>query len=132
MWGFAMLRSISASRKKTILWKNIIYNELIIRGYNVDVGVVEYSQKDGGKSIRKRVEVGLFCNRGSRRYYIQSAFAIPDQDKMEQEQNSLIRIDDSFKKIIVVKDKINLWRNEKGILIMEVMEFLLNENSLDL
>ncbi len=127
-----MLRSISASRKKTILWKNIIYNELIIRGYNVDVGVVEYSQKDGGKSIRKRVEVDFFCNRGSRRYYIQSAFAIPDQDKMEQEQNSLIRIDDSFKKIIVVKDKINLWRNEKGILIMEVMEFLLNENSLDL
>lgn len=127
-----MLRSISASRKKTILWKNIIYNELIIRGYNVDVGVVEYSQKDGGKSIRKRVEVDFFCNRGSLRYYIQSAFAIPDQDKMEQEQNSLIRIDDSFKKIIVVKDKINLWRNEKGILIMEVMEFLLNENSLDL
>ena len=127
-----MLRSISASRKKTILWKNIIYNELIIRSYNVDVGVVEYSQKDGGKSIRKRVEVDFFCNRGSRRYYIQSAFAIPDQDKMEQEQNSLIRIDDSFKKIIVVKDKINLWRNEKGILIMEVMEFLLNENSLDL
>jgi hypothetical protein len=76
--------------------------------------------------------VDFFCNRGSRRYYIQSAFAIPDQDKMEQEQNSLIRIDDSFKKIIVVKDKINLWRNEKGILIMEVMEFLLNENSLDL
>ena len=132
MWGFAMLRSISASRKKTILWKNIIYNELIIRSYNVDVGVVEYSQKDGGKSIRKRVEVDFFCNRGSLRYYIQSAFAIPDQDKMEQEQNSLIRIDDSFKKIIVVKDKINLWRNEKGILIMEVMEFLLNENSLDL
>ena len=132
MWGFAMLRSISASRKKTILWKNIIYNELIIRGYNVDVGVVEYSQKDGEKSIRKWVEVDFFCNRGSRRYYIQSAFAIPDQDKMEQEQNSLIRIDDSFKKIIVVKDKINLWRNEKGILIMEVMEFLLNENSLDL
>ena len=73
-----MLRSISASRKKTILWKNIIYNELIIRGYNVDVGVVEYSQKDGGKSIRIRVEVDFFCNRGSRRYYIQSAFAIPD------------------------------------------------------
>lgn len=88
--------------------------------------------KDGGRSVRKRVEVDFVCNRSSRRYYIQSAFAIPDQEKMEQEQNSLIRIDDSFKKIIVVKDKIKLWRNEKGILIMGVMEFLLNENSLDL
>ena len=66
-----------------------------------------------------------------RRYYIQSAFAIPDQEKMEQEQNSLVRIDDSFKKIIVVKDRIKLWRNEKGIVIMGIMDFLLNSDSLD-
>ena len=78
------------------------------------------------------MEVDFVCNLGSRRYYIQSAFAIPDQEKMEQEQNSLVRIDDSFKKIIVVKDRIKLWRNEKGIVVMGIMDFLLNPDSLDL
>lgn len=115
------------------IMENIIYNELLVRGYNVDVGVVEHSEKDAdGKSVRKKLEVDFVCNRGNCRYYIQSAFAIPDKDKMEQEQNSLIHIDDSFKKIIVVKDRIKLWRNEKGIVIMDIMDFLLNPNSLDL
>ena len=115
------------------IMENIIYNELLIRGFNVDVGIVEHAEKnEDGKVVRKRLEVDFVCNLGSRRYYIQSAFAIPDKGKMEQEQNSLIRIDDSFKKIIVVKDIIKLWRNEKGIVVMSIMDFLLNPNSLDL
>lgn len=115
------------------IMENIIYNELLVRGFNVDVGVVEHAEKnEDGKVVRKRLEVDFVCNRGNRRYYIQSAFAIPDRAKMEQEQNSLIHIDDSFKKIIVVKDRIKLWRNEKGIVVMGIMDFLLNPDSLDL
>lgn len=115
------------------IMENIIYNELLVRGFNVDVGVVEHAEKnEEGKVVRKRLEVDFVCNCGSRRYYIQSAFAIPDRAKMEQEQNSLVHIDDSFKKIIVVKDRIKLWRNEKGIVVMGIMDFLLNPDSLDL
>lgn len=115
------------------IMENIIYNELLVRGFNVDVGVVERSERDGsGKMIRKKLEVDFVCNRGNQRYYIQSAFAIPDNDKMQQEQKSLVHIGDSFKKIIVVKDRIKLWRNEKGIVIMGIMDFLLNPNSLEL
>lgn len=115
------------------LMENIIYNELLVRGYNVDVGVIERFEKDStDKTIRKQLEVDFVCNQSSKRYYIQSAFAIPNKEKMEQEQKSLINIDDSFKKIIVVKDDINLWRNEEGILIISLEEFLLNPNSLDL
>lgn len=115
------------------IMENIIYNELLVRGFNVDVGVVEYAERNSeGKVVRKRLEVDFVCNQGSRRYYIQSAFSIPDRDKMEHEQRSLVRIDDSFKKIIVVKDRTKLWRNEKGIVIMDIMDFLLDLNSLDL
>lgn len=115
------------------IMENIIYNELLIRGFNVDVGVVEHSERDdNGKVIRKRLEVDFVCNRGNQRYYIQSAFAIPDSEKMKQEQNSLVRIGDSFKKIIVVKDRIKLWRNEEGIVVMGIIDFLLNPNSMDL
>ena len=115
------------------IMENIIYNELLVRGFNVDVGVVDYSQRDeNGKSIRKRLEVDFICNKGSKRYYIQSAFAIPDEEKMKQEKSSLVRIGDSFKKMIVVKDNIKLWRNEEGIVVMGIMDFLLDPNSLDL
>ena len=115
------------------IMENIIYNELLVRGFRVDVGVVEHAEKnEEGKVVRKRLEVDFVCNCGSRRYYIQSAFAIPNQEKMDQEQNSLIHIADSLKKIIVVKDRIKLWRNEKGIVIIGIMDFLLNPNSLDL
>lgn len=115
------------------IMENIIYNELLIRGFNVDVGVVERSERDeNGRTIRKKLEVDFVCNRGNQRYYIQSAFAIPDNDKMQQEQKSLVHIGDSFKKIIVVKDRIKLWRNEEGIVIMGIMDFLMNPNSLDL
>ncbi|MCI9063548.1 MAG: ATP-binding protein, partial [Clostridia bacterium] len=110
------------------LMENIIYNELIVRGYNVDIGVVEI--REGGK--RKQLEVDFVCNQGSKRYYIQSALNIDTREKNEQESKSLNNIEDSFKKIIVVKDDIKLWRNEKGILIIGIQEFLLNKNSLDL
>lgn len=115
------------------IMENIIYNELLIRGFNVDVGVVEHSERGAdGKAVRKRLEVDFVCNCGNQRYYIQSAFAIPDSEKMQQEQKSLVNIGDSFKKIIVVKDRIKLWRNEQGIVVMGIMDFLLNPNSLDL
>lgn len=115
------------------IMENIIYNELLVRGFNVDVGVVDYSQRDeNGKSIRKRLEVDFICNKGSKRYYIQSAFAIPDEEKMKQEKSSLVRIGDFFKKMIVVKDNIKLWRNEEGIVVMGIMDFLLDPNSLNL
>ena len=114
------------------IMENIIYNELLVRGYNVDVGIVEHNVTENGKNIRKQLEVDFVCNQGSKRYYIQSAFAIPDEQKMEQEKNSLVRIGDSFKKIIVVKDNLKLWRTEEGILVIGIQEFLLNPNSLDL
>lgn len=110
------------------LMENIIYNELIVRGYNVDVGVVEI--REGQE--RKQLEVDFVCNQGSKRYYIQSALNIDTREKNEQESKSLNNIGDSFKKIIVVKDDIKLWRNEKGILIIGIQEFLLNKDSLDL
>ncbi len=120
-------------QEEDYLMENIIYNELLVRGYNVDVGVIERFEKDStDKTIRKQLEVDFVCNQSSKRYYIQSAFAIPNKEKMEQEQKSLININDSFKKIIIVKDDINLWRNEEGILIISLEEFLLNPNSLDL
>ncbi|MCR4990657.1 MAG: ATP-binding protein [Lachnospiraceae bacterium] len=115
--------------EETHIMENVIYNELIYRGYNVDVGVVEARSEDGG---RKQLEVDFVANQGSKRYYIQSAFAIPDQEKMDHEQASLIRISDSFKKIIVVNSNTPVWRNDQGILVMNLYDFLLNEESLDM
>ena len=112
--------------------ENIIFNELLSRDYNVDIGLVVVSQKDkNGKLIRKQLEVDFVCNKGSKRYYVQSAFAVPDAEKMQQESNSLLRIDDSFKKIIVVKDTPSPWYTEEGILVIGIYDFLLNTNSLD-
>lgn len=113
------------------IMENIIYNELLFRGYNVDVGVIEVRNNVDGKLDYKQLEVDFICNMGSNRYYIQSAFYIPDQDKMKQEERPLTSIQDSFKKIIIVKDDIKAWRNENGTLIMGLKEFLLNSNSLD-
>lgn len=123
----------AGKQEENHIMENIIYNELLVRGFNIDVGVVERSERnESGKAVRKKLEVDFVCNRGNQRYYIQSAFAIPDRDKMQQEQKSLVHIGDSFKKIIVVKDRIKLWRNEEGIVVMGIMEFLLNPNSLEL
>ena len=119
--------------EETHTMENIIYNELIVRGYNVDVGIVTVSQTDkNGNCVRKQLEVDFVCNKGSKRYYVQSAFAIPDSEKMKQESNSLLRIDDSFKKVIVVKDAPAPNYTEDGILVIGVYDFLLNENSLDM
>lgn len=112
--------------------ENIIFNELLSRDFNVDIGLVVVSQKDNnGRLIRKQLEVDFVCNKGPKRYYVQSAFAIPDTEKMQQESNSLLRIDDSFKKIIVVKDTPAPWYTENGILVIGIYDFLLNMNSLD-
>lgn len=113
--------------------ENILYNELIMRGFNVDIGVIEkYAQNNEGKNTSTLLEVDFVCNKGSQRYYIQSAYSIPDANKMEQEQASLDRIDDSFKKIIVVQDNVAPWHNEKGYLIINIIDFLLTHNSLEL
>lgn len=120
-------------QEQTHIMENIIYNELVMRGFNVDVGIVEHVIRDSdGKRTTKHLEVDFVCNKGSLRYYIQSAFSIPDAEKMSQEQASLDRIGDSFKKIIITQDRTKLWRNEKGYVIMNIFDFLLKENSLDL
>jgi len=118
--------------EETHIMENIIYNEIIFRGYNVDVGIVEVNVAENEKRVRKQLEVDFVANLGSKRYYIQSAFAIPDFEKMQQEQASLIHIPDSFKKIIVVYGQTPLWRNEQGITIMNIFDFLLKPESLDL
>ncbi len=115
-------------QEENYLMENIIYNELLIRGYNVDVGVVEVREE--GK--RKQLEVDFVCNLGNKRYYIQSALNLDTKEKTIQESRSLNNIGDSFKKIIVVKDNIKLWRTDDGIVIMGIQEFLLNKDSLDL
>lgn len=117
----------------THLMENIIYNELRFRGYMVDVGTVikrEYGPND--KDLKKQLEVDFIANLGSKKYYVQSAYSIPSNEKLEQEKASLINIDDSFKKIIVVKDRIKPSLDEHGILTINLFDFLLDMNSLDL
>ncbi len=115
------------------IMENIIYNELRIRGFRVDVGLVEhYSKDENKKSVKKQLEVDFVATKGSRKYYIQSAFAMSNPEKIEQEQRSLFSIPDSFKKIIVVRDNIKVRRNEQGIVTIGICNFLLDENSLDL
>ena len=112
--------------------ENVIYNELRMRGYSVDVGVVTAAKKDkNGKVIRQQLEVDFICNLGSRRYYIQSAYSLPDEEKRTQEIRPFIRIDDSFKKIVITGDIVPTQYDENGILTMNVYDFLLNANSLE-
>ena len=120
-------------QEQTHIMENIIYNELVMRGFNVDVGIIEHVVRtENDKRETKHLEVDFVCNKGNQRYYIQSAFSIPSAEKMAQEQASLDRIDDSFKKIIITQDRTKLWRTEKGYVIMNVLDFLLKENSLEL
>lgn len=117
----------------THIMENVIYNELRGRGFLVDVGMVEtWSRNINGNSERKKLEVDFVVNKSSLRYYIQSAFALPDSQKTEQETRPLTNIPDSFKKIIIVKDDIILRRNDEGITIMGLKQFLMEPNSLDL
>lgn len=119
-------------QEETHIMENIIYNELRRRGCKVDVGMVEQRFVDNdGKWQRKQLEVDFVVNEGNQRYYIQSALALPDEEKRKQEMGSLLRINDSFKKIIIVKDDIKPWRDENGILTMGLLDFLMNADSLE-
>lgn len=119
--------------EETHLMENIIYNELKRRGYSVDVGVVEVRETDKNeKKSRKQLEVDFIAYKGNNKYYIQSAFSLPDEEKKMQEEKPLLSIGDSFKKIVVVGNHIKLKRDDAGITTMGIRQFLLNQNSLDL
>ena len=112
--------------------ENVVYNELKVRGFNVDVGVVEYYAKNAeNKSVLNNAEVDFVCNLADKRIYIQVVYALPTLEKIEQEQNSLVRIDDSFKKVIIVKDISRSHYKENGIYLLSLFDFLLNPNSLN-
>lgn len=114
------------------LMENIIYNELLMRGYNVDVGVVEmYEPNNQGKSVLKKTEIDFVCNQADKRYYIQVAYALDSEEKIKQEQKSLLHINDAFKKIIIVKDSIKPHYNSYGVYIIGLYDFLLNEKILN-
>lgn len=120
-------------QEETHIMENIIYNELLIRGYSVDVGVVEVKGRNKQDEwYRKQFEVDFVANQGFRRFYIQSALSIPDKDKLIQETNAFRNIRDDFKKIVIVKENINPWYSEEGVLIIGLFDFLLNPESLNM
>ena len=119
-------------QEETHIMENIIYNELCARGFDVDVGIVECTEKSGNGAKRVQLEVDFVADRGSQRYYVQSAFAITDEAKREQETRGFYKIPDSFKKVVVVRDNIVPWHDEFGVLYVGIEQFLLEDNSLDL
>lgn len=119
--------------EETHLMENIIYNELRMRGFRVDIGVVvKRGRTEEGVQEKKQLEIDFVANMGSKRYYIQSAFSLPDAEKRAQEKASLINVGDSFKKIVIVKDVVKPLHDDDGILTMSIYDFLLDENSLEL
>ena len=119
-------------QEPTHIMENIVYNELLVRGYNVDVGIVDVMAKNvDGKRVRKQLEVDFVVNQGSQRYYIQVAYDMTSEEKQTQELNSLRNIPDSFKKIIIINGTKKPWRNDEGFVIMGMKYFLLNANSLE-
>ena len=124
--GLRNARLSFRQQKYNHIMENVIYNELRLRGYSVDVGVVESFAKENGHTLRKSLEVDFVVNLGNRRYYIQSAYNIPDEEKMKQEQASLLSINDAFRKIIIVNQPIMSGYNENGILMLSVKDFLLS------
>ncbi len=119
-------------QEETHIMENIIYNELCMRGYSVDVGVVEVNERlPNGNYTKKQLECDFVINKGDSRIYVQSAYSISDEDKERQEKKSLINIDDSFKKVIIVKDDIRKTIDDNGITVVSLKEFLLNEKFLD-
>ena len=119
--------------EETHLMENLIYNELRLRGMSVDVGVVVKNEKDAnGVSVRKQLEVDFVCNQGSQRYYIQSALRLPSEEKREQEVRSLKSVNDSFRKFVITEDLISRYHDNEGITYMNIYEFLLDENSLQI
>lgn len=117
---------------ETHLMENAIYNELIYRGYAVDVGVVEVFKMVDKVRTHQRLEIDFVANKGDKRYYIQSALSLPNKEKIEQEQRPLLSIQDGFKKIIITKDALAPLYNDNGILVMSIFDFLLNEHSLEI
>lgn len=118
--------------EQTHAMENVIYNQLRMRGYRVDVGVVPITEKNKeGKTVRKQLEVDFICNLGSMKYYIQSAFSIPDEEKRAQEIRPFKKIEDSFKKIVITKDIVPAYYDENGILTMNIYDFLMDEKSLE-
>lgn len=119
--------------EKTHIMENVIYNELLIRGFNVDVGVVPVVSRDeNGKQVRSQLEIDFVCNQGSKRYYIQSAFRMNDEEKQQNEQAPLTKVNDSFKKIIITGEESLVHHNEQGITTMSIYDFLLTPNALEL
>ena len=129
--GLRNVRLGFRQQEENHIMENIIFNELINRGYQVDVGAVTISEKNKNNNyVRKQTEVDFVCNLGYERYYIQSALNIDDIAKKEQEEKSLLKIDDNFKKIIIVKGSFKKWKDEKGILVLGLKEFLLDPDSM--
>ena len=119
-------------QEETHIMENIVYNELRSRGFSVDVGIVETRVKNGDTTEGRQLEIDFVANKGSRRYYVQTAYRMPEEKKKEQELRPLLGIRDSFKKIMIVGDDIYLKRDENGVVTMSIRQFLLDENSLDL
>lgn len=124
--GLRNARLSFRQQEYTHIMENVIYNELRLRGYSVDVGVVENVKKEDGVLVRKKLEVDFVVNLGNRRYYIQSAYNIPSGEKMAQEQASLLSINDAFRKIIIVNQPIMSGYNEQGILLLSLQDFLMD------
>ena len=118
--------------EETHLMENVIYNELCLRGYSVDVGVVEINERqENNKYVRKQIEVDFVCNKADERVYVQTALSIPTTDKRLQEERPLRNVGDGFRKVLVTKDNVIKHYNENGILIMNLQEFLLDEGSIE-
>jgi hypothetical protein len=131
--GLRNARMNFRQQEENHIMENIIYNELMIREFDVDVGVVEYNYKDNnGKKIRSQLEIDFIAHKGSKKYYIQSALSVSNEEKREQEIHSLKRVNDSFKKIVVIKDDIIPWHDDYGILYIGIEQFLLEESAMDL
>lgn len=128
--GLRNVRINFRQQEETHLMENVIYNELCGRGYSVDVGVVEINERQAdGRYMRKQLEVDFVCNKADERIYIQSAFSLPTLDKRLQEEKPLASVDDSFRKVIITGDKVMKHRDEQGVLIMGLQEFLLNPDT---
>ena len=118
--------------EETHLMENVLYNELCLRGYSVDVGVVEINERqEDGKYVRKQIEVDFVCNKADERVYVQSAFSIPTTEKRQQEERPLVNVGDGFRKVVVTKDNVIRHNDENGILIMSLQEFLMDEGALE-
>ena len=118
--------------EETHLMENVMYNELCLRGYSVDVGVVEINERqEDGKYVRKQIEVDFVCNKADERVYVQSAFSIPTTEKRQQEERPLVNVGDGFRKVVVTKDNVIRHNDENGILIMSLQEYLMDERALE-